>query len=250
VHVSPWLIRQRLSSQVSRRLYCFPCAGGNPASYRAWQAKVDPAIEICAVQLPGRGTRLHEKPLTELGELVKSLSAEIARNGSIPFAFFGHSLGALIGFEVARYCRLAYLPTPAHLFVAACDPPQCRKPSKGLHALPDNTLLSELGEYNGTPPDILADKELMALMLPTIRADFALVENYCYRPAPPLTLPITVLASHGDMHVDHNRVGAWRQETTRECRVCWFDGDHFFVQTQSDAVVDLVSAEFAETLCA
>src|SRR5262245_53800307 len=74
VHVSPWLIRQRLSSQVSRRLYCFPCAGGSPASYRAWQAKVDPAIEICAVQLPGRGARLHEKPLTELGELVKSLS--------------------------------------------------------------------------------------------------------------------------------------------------------------------------------
>ncbi len=224
------------------RLFCFSYAGGSAAPYLAWQAALPPSIEVCAVQLPGRGPRLLEKPLRSMFQLVEVLAPIIAREADLPFAFFGHSLGGLLAFELARHCRRHWLPMPEHLFVSASSAPGQRRNPKRLHTLDDHALIEALREYNGTPPAALADRELMELLLPAIRADFAVVENYAYGEGAPLDIPISVLAGRQDNHVAPGSLQGWQGETTATCTTHWFDGDHFFIHAQQRAVIDCIRA--------
>lgn len=245
MHANPWLIRSP-GSQRRFRLYCFSYAGGSVTSYLPWQAALGPAIEVCAVQLPGRGPRLAEPPIRSLPLLVETLAHLVPQQDDLPFAFFGHSLGGLAAFELARYCQRHHLPMPEHLFVSASNAPQYRPPSRRLHELDDANLIAALKEYNGTPPAALEDRELMDLLLPAIRADFALVEDYRYHPGPPLDISITVLAGKYDKHVLSKRLCRWQEETTEACSLHWFEGDHFFIHSRQRAVLDCVQAELAD----
>ena len=239
-HTSSWFVRQS-GAQRRLRLYCFCYAGGNALSFIPWQALLDPVIEVCAIQLPGRGVRMAEPPYTSLPLLIEAIADAIGHQSKMPFAFFGHSLGALLAFELARYCKRNYLPMPEHLFVSGCDAPQYRDPPKGLHKLSDDALIDTLKDYDGTPPEILANRELMALVLPTIRADFSLVENYVYRVSPPLSMPITVLAGKQDERTSLDQVEGWAKESVNTCDIQWFKGNHFFINTERDEVVQCVN---------
>ncbi|MBI3230104.1 MAG: thioesterase [Burkholderiales bacterium] len=245
LYSTPWLVRQAGGPR-RFRLYCFPHAGGSAVNYRQWQSKLSPAIEVCAVQLPGRGQRMAETPYSDLPTLVKALAPIIAHQSHLPFAFFGHSMGALIAFELARYCQLHDLPTPQALFVSGTAAPQHRRPSEGLHKMSDDELLNALAKFNGTPPEVLQHKELMAMMLPMMRADFAMVENYQYFPAPILNMPLTVLVGKKDDRTTPEQADGWAKETSNICRVQWFDGDHFFINSETDAVLDCVSSDLHE----
>jgi len=236
-----------MSSQPKRlRLYCFAYAGGNANIYAGWQHQIDADIEICAVQLPGRGARFGEPALSSMPVVVKAIAEAIVGQQKQPFAFFGHSLGALLAFEVARYLRGHYLPQPVHLFVSGCAAPQDRSRSRHLHALPDDELLQELKEYNGTPPEIIANRALMDLILPTLRADFMLAEVYTYRAAPRLAMPITVFSGRADPHISETQAQSWAKETSASCDVTFFDGDHFFINHERQAILESVSRELAE----
>lgn len=252
MHSKSWLMRQAGQPAVARtlRLFCFSYAGGSAGSYLPWQTAVDPSIEICAIQLPGRGARLTEQPYTSLPHLIEALAHVIGRESKLPFAFFGHSLGGLVAFELARYCKRNYLPMPVHLFVSGCSAPQFRRASRQMHELDDDGLIDVLREYNGTPPEVLANRELMTLLLPTIRADFALVERYKYRLSPPLTTPISVLAGKRDDHDSLDQVNGWGRETNNTCNVHWFEGDHFFIQSERDAVLNCLNNGLTELQCA
>ncbi|SFV14432.1 thioesterase II family protein [Pseudoduganella namucuonensis] len=240
---TPWLTR--LCSGAPRmRLYCFPYAGGGAEIYAGWHAAL-PGVEICAVQLPGRGSRFGETPIDTLSELLAELAQLTSRDRSLPFAFFGHSLGALLAFELARYCRRHYLPLPQCLIVSGCDAPNQRKSGGALHTLPDDELIAALGRYNGTPPQVLANAELMALLLPAIRADFALGERYAYRLQPPLALPLSVYAGKDDTLLSPETVKGWSVETSETCRTQWFNGDHFFLHAQRDAVLEALRGDLA-----
>jgi surfactin synthase thioesterase subunit len=241
MHTSSWFIRQP-GNRPRFRLFCFANAGGSAAPYLAWQTAL-PEIEVCAVQLPGRGPRLAEAPIRSFAQLVETLAALIAREDDLPFAFFGHSLGGLLAFELARHLRRYHFAPPEHVFVSASNPPQCRPPGKRLHELDDDALIEALREYNGTPPDALADRELMALLLPAIRADFALVENYAYREDVPLDIALTVLAGTRDKHLVADRLCRWQAETSEACTLRWFEGDHFFLHAQQQAVLECIQAE-------
>lgn len=245
MQTTPWLLRKP-SAGGSVRLYCFCYAGGNAMSFLPWQAALDPSIEVCAVQLPGRGARFREKTYSSMPPLVEALADVIRDHHTLPFAFFGHSLGGLLAFELARYCQRYCLPMPERLLVSGCDAPQYSASGGRLHTLPDEALVGALKEYNGTPPEILENRELMALALPAIRADFALVETYRYRPGPPLNMPITVLAGKRDDHVLPQHLEGWRRETIDACRIQWFEGDHFFIHTERQAVLDCIGAELAD----
>lgn len=236
---SPWFLRQPAPAGTQRRLrlYCFCYAGGNAVSYLPWQALLNPAIEVCAVQLPGRGARMGEAPMATLTAVIEGIAHAMGRQSRLPFAFFGHSLGALLAFELARYCKRYFLPMPAHLFVSGCDAPQFRDPPKDLHLLSDDDLIEELRNYNGTPPDILAHRELMDLVLPIVRADFSLVETYRYRASPLLNVPMTVLAGTTDERSSQDQVDGWAREGAAGCDIRWFEGDHFFIHSQRDAVM-------------
>ncbi len=244
----PWLIRKAGAAR-RLRLYCFCYAGGNAISYLPWQEQLGPDIEVCAIQLPGRGTRMREAPYHAMPPLIAEIMQVVLHENKLPFAFFGHSLGGLMAYELTRQLAKNRLPLPQHLFVSGTDAPQYRSPSKNLHLLPDDELIQSLRNYNGTPAEILDNRDLMDFLLPTIRADFALAETYQYQAGPPLTVPITVLAGQYDDHVSMQEVQGWREETVGECDIRWFNGDHFFINSEQRAVLDCILGKLRPQFC-
>jgi len=245
--VSPWLLRVP-RPDAAFRLFCFCYAGGNAASYLPWQGKVDSAIEICALQPPGRGARLFEPPLGTMDVMVSAVSAVVDRMDDLPFAFFGHSLGALVAFELAHYRAQRGLRVPVHLLLSGCLAPGSRSEPKNLHLLDDARLVDELRKYNGTPPEILAHQELMALVLPTIRADFRLASEYRHVPRRRLDMPISVLAGRADDYDSTEQYENWLTETDARGSVHWFDGDHFFINSELDRTLGVIQAELTPYL--
>lgn len=235
--MSPWFL-SRPNSQARLRMFCFSYAGGNGSTYLPWQEQLGPSVELVAVQLPGRGSRMSEAPMSSLPALVEQIAARIQFPDRLPFVFYGHSLGGLIAFELARYCKLRWMRSPRKLIVSGCDAPRFRKAIRNVHELEGDAFIEALAQYNGTPPELLAHRELMALLEPAIRADFALAANYQYRPGPLLDMPISVLSGRGDVDLDLENIGAWQAETNAEAQVTWFEGDHFFIHPgQAEAQV-------------
>jgi surfactin synthase thioesterase subunit len=236
---SPWLVC-RPQPHSRRRLYCFSYAGGSAANYAGWQTALDHTVEVHAVELPGRGTRFGEAPVTDLQIVIDTITDVIAVQDQRPFAFFGHSLGALLAFEVARQLQQRGLPTPYHLWVSGASAPRYRRDRSGIHLLEDDALINELKRLNGTPSPVLANRELMDMLLPMIRADFSLAENYVYRDGPLLHMPITVMMGYDDMDAEGDRVNGWHEETLGEFGTAWFEGDHFYINAQRDAVLSFI----------
>jgi len=234
---TPWLVEQPKPA-ARLRLYCFSYAGGSASMFHNWGAALNPEVEVCAVQLPGRGARLAEAPIATMQTLLQALVPVIARRNDRPFVFFGHSVGALVAFELTRYLRLHGMSLPIHLIVSGCQAPQFRSPPKGYHQLKDDAFISVLREYNGTPEQVLENRELMDLLLPAIRADFSLAENYRYRGGPVLNLPITLFAGEHDDIRAEGQVNGWSLETSQPLHTFWFDGGHFFVDTHRRQVLE------------
>ena len=240
----PWFCRTaKVTAPV--RLFYFPYAGGNAAAIAGWQSQLGTAVELHVAVLPGHGARLFEEPEHDLDDLVAHLTEAVADLADRRFAFFGHSLGALVAFEVARALRRQGSPMPECLWASGAEGPQTRSVKQRLHDLPEDELIEALREYRGTPAGILADTEMMELLAPGIRADFALSERYAYRPEPPLDLPIHVLRSDQDPYVEADRAAGWALETTRPVRERVYPGDHFFIQPHETDIAALVVAEFA-----
>jgi surfactin synthase thioesterase subunit len=196
------------------------------------------------VLLPGRGKRLREAPETDLERLLAGLSPALRSLADRPIAFFGHSLGALLAFEVTRAWRAANAPMPAHLFLSGSRPPQAPRNRPALRDAPRAEFLAALQDLGGTPPEILAHAELLELVLPALRGDFALSEHYCYRPEPPLDVPFTLMGGVEDPRVAPSALEGWREQTRGSCRTRTFPGGHFYLEAQAPAVV----AEIAGTL--
>lgn len=211
------------------KVFCFPYAGGNAASFMSWQNELSPSVQVSAVQLPGRGARFKESPVTHFDELVPRLAESVAEQSDLPFIFFGHSLGALVAYEVAHWLYKAGCALPQHLIVSAANAPSC-PPS--IHSLKDvhddGQFIAELRRYGGTPEALLENRELMALLIPTIRADFTLLNSYRYVARQPLAIPITALAGCEDSLLSERGVSGWRNETCGAFNQCWLDGGHFY----------------------
>ncbi|MGS0897524.1 thioesterase II family protein [Burkholderia stagnalis] len=243
---NPWLIRFGPSNAASRlRLYCFSYAGGSATIYQPWRASLDAGIDLCAIQLPARGMRLAEPAERDLPALVRRLSDVIAAQDTGPFAFFGHSLGALLAFELTRHLQRSGLPLPAKLIVSGCSSPQLRDPVEALDEHDDDKLRDRLTRYNGTPTEVLQHDELMRLMAPAIRADFALVANYAYESGSPLDVPITAFAGRADDQTSPDKIDGWQRETQAAFAQYWFEGDHFFIRPQMENVIRQLNAELS-----
>jgi medium-chain acyl-[acyl-carrier-protein] hydrolase len=211
------------------RLLCLPNAGAGASTFRGWSASLPEDIEVLSVQLPGREERLSERPFDNLPELIAALGPAIEPwLEDSPFAIYGHSMGALIAFELARWLRAAYRPMPRHLFLAGHRGPHLPDPGPFFHTAPDADLLDELRRLCGTHPHVLGNRELMALYLPTVRADLAVCETYQYVPGPRLACPITAYGGTRDTEASAYELLGWREHTTRNFRLRMFEGDHFF----------------------
>lgn len=226
------------------RLFCFPYAGGGASIFHFLTKQPVSDIEICPVQLPGREGRLAEAPFDSLEELLPPLyQALLPSLKEGPYAFFGHSMGALISFELTRLIRQkGQIAGPAHLFVSGHRAPQLPSPKPPLHALPDPQLIEELRKLNGTPQEVLDHPELLQILLPLIRADFALCETYVYRPEPLLSCPISAFGGLQDYEIPRESILAWREQTGGPFRAHFFAGDHFFLHKEQSNVQTVLLA--------
>ncbi|SFJ64560.1 thioesterase II family protein [Thermoflavimicrobium dichotomicum] len=237
--------KQKTAARVN--LFCFPYAGGNPVIFRSWQTEMPEWIEVFPVHLPGRGMRMAEPSYTDLPALIRDLSQAILPYLTKPFVFFGHSMGALVSYELTRYLADQYQLQPNHLIVSAFRAPQLPDPIPPIYHLPDDAFTDELAKMNGMPQEILQNEEILALFLPILRTDFTLCETYTYRPGPLLNCPITVFGGKKDPEVTLDLLVPWQQQTSGAFQLHLFDGDHFFLHSCEKEVLQVVLETAMET---
>ncbi|GLW14747.1 hypothetical protein Stsp01_14900 [Streptomyces sp. NBRC 13847] len=225
-----------------RSLLCLPYAGGGPQTYRGWGELLGPSVEVLAMTPPGRGRRFSEEPCRDLPSLLTSLADAVPRTPQRPYVLFGHSLGATVAYELCREIRRRGLPMPQGLVVSARQAPGLPWRFRHVSGLPDDEFTEALRELGGTPEAVLAQPDLMSLLLPALRADFAIVESYRHRDEPPLDVPILALAGTEDDRATAEQMAGWAGRTTASFALHEVQGGHFFVDTQADAVTGLVSA--------
>jgi medium-chain acyl-[acyl-carrier-protein] hydrolase len=226
-----WVLFPKLDPSAALRLFCFHYAGGSAQAFHSWPKDLPPGVEMGAIQLPGRGSRLGEPHIRRLLPLSRIVAQELLPYLDKPFVFFGHSMGALLCFETARSLRRENRRQPAHLFVSATEAPQLRSPKEPLSGLPKSELVNKLREYNGAPVEVLQNDELLDLMLPTIRADFELCETYEHHREFPLECPMTIYGGLEDHEVEAGRLAAWKEMTVGACEIRMFPGGHFYLNS-------------------
>ena len=247
--VNPWLTFPSPNPDASLRLFCFPYAGGRPFTFRQWPQRLPPDVEVCIVQAPGRflpeDTR---QSFTRLGPLVNEIAQIIHPYLNKPFAFFGHSMGAIIAFELAHILRTRYALEALQLFVSGHRAPQLPSLEPPTYDLPEPEFLQELERLKGTPYEVLKNPELMELMLPHLREDFELVQTYTYSHRAPSCVPITAFGGLQDEDVNSDQIEAWREQTTGPFSFRMLPGDHFFLETVRPYLLDLISQDLSPYL--
>jgi medium-chain acyl-[acyl-carrier-protein] hydrolase len=241
---SRWVLSLRASDAIERRVFCFPYAGGGASIYRRWAASAHEGVEFCAIQLPGHEDRLSERPLSHVSDLIPLLLEQLAPQLDRPFAFFGHSMGAVIAFELARALHARGGALPVHLFLSGRRAPHLPDKRRPIHDLTQAEFELELRRLDGTPREVLQDPEVMELMMPVLRADFAICDTHVYTGGPPLDVPITAFGGTDDPETDPEALEAWRAYTRAFCGVKMFPGNHFFLHEHANALARAVQESF------
>jgi medium-chain acyl-[acyl-carrier-protein] hydrolase len=240
---STWLSCFSPNADAALRLFCFSYAGGSAAIFRNWAESLPRAVEVCAVQLPGRGSRLSEPSATHLLTLVAEIAQGLEPYLDKPCAFYGHSMGALVAFELTHLLYRTDRVELSHLFVSGCSAPQTIKADELTYNLPDDQFIEHLRELNGTPGELLENPELMQLMLPIIRADFMALETYSCVPQPKLACPVTAIGGLEDATVSFGDIKAWSEQTTASFSARMLPGDHFFIHSARTLLLQVLSKE-------
>jgi surfactin synthase thioesterase subunit len=217
-----WLEHRYRIPNAEYRMFCFPFAGGSAAFYYEWGPLFGPSTEVVPVQLPGRG-RLADLPHAQDIRPLASAVADAIATTDLPVVLFGHSMGAIIAFEVA-----CLLPDVHHLVVTGRPAPHIPRPTTPVSSLSRTELVAVLRDYGATPEEVLADAELLDLVLPTIRADFTMIESYRYSPSPPLSCALTAIGGLTDPGVSPDDIRAWSRYTTGPFTTHFLPGGHFF----------------------
>ena len=240
----PWIRRPTPAPDAAVRLVCFPHAGGAASYYVPLARALTPGIEVLAVQYPGRQERHREPVVDDIHRLADHIYA--ARSGWLgePYAFFGHSMGAILAYEVARRIAAAAEPGPVCLFVSGRRSPASRRVDN-VHLRDDAGLVAELRKLGGTDRRFLEDPELLAMILPATRGDYKAIETYAYRDGPPLACPVVALTGDADPNTTVEEAAAWRAHSTGPFDLRVFAGDHFFLEPHRAEVARLLAGELA-----
>jgi surfactin synthase thioesterase subunit len=236
------LPRPPRAAATRRPLLCLPYAGGGTRSYESWQPLLPQTVDLLTLRLPGRETRAEEPPATDLAGLADDIAAELGPRLPGRFGLFGHSMGGLLAYEVARRLRDTYDAEPACLIVSGTRPPDRRAEERRYSELDDEQLREAVGAMGGTDAGVLHDPDVWGLVAPVIRGDLELCDSYRYEPAKPLSCPVVAYGSQQDPDVDSATVEHWAHFTTGPFASRMFPGDHFYFRTWPEAfAMDLVN---------
>lgn len=236
-----WFRRQHPAADAPSRLYCVPFAGGGPTAFRAWQHHL-PNTEIWAVHLPGRESRMLEPAFTDMDALMDVLLPAFTNHATEPFSIFGHSMGAMVAFELVRRLEASSGIRPQHLFVSGHGAPSVPANGEHYHELSHDAFVDKIRSFEGTPEAVLQHEELLEIFVPLLRADIALLETYSPDPASAVDTAITAFSSHADPEVPVAAMESWRFHTHGGFDFHTFAGGHFFWQTDPAPMLNAIRA--------
>jgi medium-chain acyl-[acyl-carrier-protein] hydrolase len=248
---SRWIARAPTAKSESRavRMFCFPFAGGGASIFRDWSQHLPAAVDVVPIQLPGRENRWGEDSYSEIGGLIRSLVDVLAPLSQSPYLLFGHSMGAIVSFELAREFRRRGLSGPVHLFVSSSRAPHLSDTAPQIHLLPDDEFVDAIcRQMNGIPDEILQTPQLLSVLLPTLRADVKLCETYVYKRAEPLACPITAYGGVEDTKANPAQIRAWKEHTKTRFQCVLFPSGHFYFQNAQQRFFRVLSSEISRTL--
>ncbi|MGW3498381.1 thioesterase II family protein [Streptomyces sp. NPDC001020] len=239
-----WCVRWAPTQDAPVRLFCLPHTGGGAALYRRWAERLAPWADVVSIRLPGREKRFSEPPHRCLDELTDALADAVVPLLDRPYAWFGHSMGALIAYEMCRRLRERGA-RPCDLLVASGRrAPHLPSRRPDVHDAPRDELVAHLRELNGTPPEVLDSAAALTALLPMVRADFAVSETYRWRPGRPLDCPVVVLGGRDDPLADPAELAGWQRHSAARTEVRMFDGGHFFLHEEAhEQVLAAIAAE-------
>ncbi|MEV5431927.1 alpha/beta fold hydrolase [Streptomyces sp. NPDC052701] len=240
-----WIRRFRPASDAPERLVCFPHAGGSASFYLPVSTALSPRVDVVAVQYPGRQDRRREPGLTSVAELADRVTEALAAWTDRPLTFFGHSMGAVVAFEVARRMERAG-SGPVRLFASGRRAPS-RVREETVHTLDDDGVVAELRALDGTDTQFLEDEELLRMVLPAIRSDYQAVETYRCEPGATVRCPVTVLTGDADPKTSLDEARDWERHTLAGADVRVFPGGHFFLSERPADVLAVLTEHFAAT---
>lgn len=243
-----WFQVGRTCEQVDLKLFCFPYAGGSAHVFKQWADFLPPTVQLILVELPGRGSRLQEPAFVRLPDLMAELQEVIRPLLDEPYVLFGHSMGAIIAFELARILDRWCDNKLQALFVSGRRAPQISADKPATYNLPREEFIEELIKLDGTPREVLDHAELVDLMLPLLRADFQLVQTYNYSADAPLRCPITVYGGLHDAEVTREMLLPWKELTKSIFALHMLPGDHFFIRSPRNQFLNLLAKALHKTI--
>ncbi len=240
-----WFPNISQSGDARLRLFCFPYAGGGVSVFRTWQSRMPAGVAVVPVRLPGRESRAAETPIDRIDVMADAVSAAIEPHLDRPYALFGHSLGAMICFELTRRLRDEGRPLPLALLVAGARAPQFRRDPMPGPVPGDDEFLREIRSLEGVPPEVLDNEELLRYLLPALKADSLLGRRYVYQDDDPLPVPIRAYMGADDPRLPADVIAAWRQQTTVSFAIHQFPGGHFFIHTDEGHFLEVLRTDLS-----
>lgn len=249
VYNNKWISCLKKQPEAKLRIFCFPYAGGGATVYYKWYNSFSEDIEICAVRLPGRESRIKEKPYRNMANLIEKLAVDILPLFDKPFLLFGHSLGAHISYHLARFLRRNSMPCPKHLFVSGARAPHMPKDPTELHyEMEEKRFIKGLIELGGMPEELLKNRELLDLFLPTLRADIEVLNTVDYSEEEPLDCGITSFGGVFDPKISREESEAWSKHTNGKFRHEMIPGEHLFINTHREQLINFINHDIQTNL--
>jgi medium-chain acyl-[acyl-carrier-protein] hydrolase len=235
-------------SAESTRFFFFPFSGGTAQVFKPFAALLPPDAGCYSLELPGRGRRFCDEPYGSITEIVNEAISTISPLiGNLPYYFFGHSLGAMIAFELAREMRRKKIALPSHIFVSGARAPQVVRRERNCHDLGHDEFIKKIREMGGTPEEIFENKEMLEIILPVLRKDFKAFETYKYIDEDPLNTPITSIGGLSDKFVTENDISEWGHHTTGYFSSHMIEGDHFFILSKYTELTEIMQRNIARS---
>ena len=242
---SAWIVRPRPRPEARLKLFCAPHAGGGPHTYHTWPQRLPDWVEVCSLLPPGRDNRFLEQAIESMEELVRAALPALAPELDRPFAFFGHSMGGTISFALSLEIQRRGLGSPVALFVSGSNGPQFPEEDP-LYLMPQERFVQKMRDLNSVAAEVWENRELMELMLPVLRADCKLLETYVYRGPCELTCPIVAFDGVDDPLTFDDQVAGWAEQTSGPFTLHKLQGDHFFLDSSRDELLEIVANRLSE----